>query len=64
MLVSRRWPAPMGYRVERILVRRDLRRPPVEMLTVKRGSYLVADCRTVAEVARYVDLATPAPEQS
>ena len=33
------------------------------MLRVKHGAYFVADCRTVAEVAALVDLATLVPEQ-
>jgi hypothetical protein len=53
---------PDGVRVERILVQRYLDRPPQEMLRVRRGSYLVADCSSVAEVARLVDLATLVPE--
>jgi hypothetical protein len=32
------------------------------MLRVCKDSYLVADCRTIEEVARIVDLATLAPE--
>ena len=44
--------SPDGYRVEQIAVQRDLRRPPKVMLRVRRGSYLVADWATVAEVAK------------
>jgi len=33
------------------------------MLRVRRGTYLVANCRTVEEVGRLVDLATLVPEQ-
>jgi hypothetical protein len=33
-----------------------------EMLRVRRGSYLIADCASVAEVAQLVDLATLVPE--
>ena len=54
---------PDGVRVERIQVQRHLDRPAREMLPVRRGSYLVADCATVAEVAQHVDLATLVPEQ-
>jgi hypothetical protein len=32
------------------------------MLRVRKGSYLIADCATVAEVARHVDLAALVPE--
>ena len=53
---------PDGVRVERIQVQRHLDRPAREML-LRRGSYLVADCATVAEVAQHVDLATLVPEQ-
>ena len=35
--------------------------PAREMLRVKHGTYFVADCRTVAEVAELVDLATLVP---
>ena len=53
---------PGGIVVEQVVVQRDLRRSPVPMLRVRHGSYFVADCRTVAEVARLVDLATLVPE--
>jgi hypothetical protein len=53
---------PDGVRVERILMQRHLDRPPLKMLPVRRGTYLVADCATVAEVAQHVDLATLVPE--
>jgi hypothetical protein len=33
------------------------------MLLVRHGTYYVADCATVEEVARYVDLASLVPEQ-
>ena len=49
---------PGGIVVEQIMVQRDLSRPPRQMLRVRRGSYYVADCRTVEEVGRLVDLAT------
>ena len=52
-----------GMRVERILVQRHFDRSAREMLRVRRGRYLVADCATVDEVARLVDLATLVPEQ-
>jgi len=55
--------SPDGYRVERILVRKTLDGPAREMLRVRHGTYVVADCRTVAEVARLVDLAALVPEQ-
>ena len=55
--------SPDGHRVERILVQRSLSRPPQEMLRVKHGTYLVADCATIAEVAQLVDLASLVPEQ-
>lgn len=50
--------SPDGVRVEQIVVHKHLNRPPKTMLRVRRGTYVVADCATVAEVARYVDLAT------
>lgn len=52
-----------GYRVEQITVQKHLSRPPKTVLRVRRGTYLVADCRTVEEVAQLVDLATLVPEQ-
>jgi hypothetical protein len=55
--------SPDGYRVEQVTVQKSLRRPPRPMLRVRRGTYFVADCATVAEVARHVDLATLVPEQ-
>jgi hypothetical protein len=54
---------PDGVRVERILVQRHLDRPAREMLRVRRGTYLITDCASVAEVAQHVDLATLVPEQ-
>ena len=54
---------PDGVRVERILVQRYLDRPAREMLRDRRGSYLVADCASVSEVAELVDLATLVPDQ-
>ena len=56
--------SPDGHRVERILVRKSLAGPAKEMLRVKHGSYFVADCATVAEVAHLVDLAALVPEHS
>lgn len=52
-----------GWRVEPVLVQRALTRPPRQMLRVRRGSYFVADCASVAEVAQHVDLASLVPEQ-
>jgi len=49
--------APGGYQVEQILLQRDLRRPAMPYLRVTRLGYWINDCRTVAEVATYVDLA-------
>jgi hypothetical protein len=54
--------SPDGYRVERILMQRSLRRPPRPYLRVTWRGYWIADCRTVAEVARLVDLATLAED--
>ena len=53
---------PDGILVEQVMVQRDLRRPPVPMLRVRHGSFYVADCRTVAEVAKLVDLAKLEPQ--
>jgi hypothetical protein len=47
-----------GVLVEQVLVQKSLRRPPIPMLRVRKGTYYVADCRSVAEVAKLVDLAT------
>jgi hypothetical protein len=49
---------PNGVRVEQVVVHKHLHLPPKTYLRVQRGSYFVADCATVAEVARLVDLAT------
>ena len=55
---------PDGYRVERIIVWNSLSGPPREMLRVKHGNYLVADCASIAEVvAVLVELVTLVPEQ-
>jgi hypothetical protein len=40
-----------------ILLQRSLRRPPRQYLRVTWRGYFVADCASVAEVARHVDLA-------
>jgi hypothetical protein len=50
--------SPEGVRVEQVVVHKHRDRPPKTFLRVKRGSYFVADCATVAEVAKLVDLAT------
>lgn len=55
--------SPDGYRVEQVTVQKSLHRPPRTMLRVRKGSYVLHDCATVAEVARLVDLATLVPEQ-
>jgi hypothetical protein len=55
--------SPDGHRVEQVLVQRLLSRPPKPYLRVRHGSYFVADCATVAEVAQLVDLASLVPEQ-
>ena len=49
--------------VEMVLVQKSLSRPPVEMLRVRHGSYVVIDCRSIDEVAAVVDLASLVPEQ-
>lgn len=54
---------PDGWRVEPVLVQVLLARPGRQMLRVKRGRYLVADCRSVEEVAKHVDLAELVAEQ-
>jgi hypothetical protein len=38
---------PDGIVVEHVMVQQDLRRAPTPMLRVRRGTYYVADCRTV-----------------
>ena len=48
---------PGGVVAEQVLVQKYLSWPPTQMLRVRRGSYCVADCATVAEVAWLVDLA-------
>jgi hypothetical protein len=54
--------SPDGYRVEQIVVQRSLRRPPRPYLRVTWRGHWVADCRSVAEVARYVDVSTLSEE--
>jgi hypothetical protein len=54
---------PGGVLVEQVMVQQDLRRPPTPMLRVRKGTYYVADCRSVADVAKLVDLAPLVPEQ-
>ena len=44
--------SPDGYRVEQVQVQKSLRRPPRTMLRVRKGSYLIRDCATVAEVSK------------
>lgn len=51
-----------GHRNERNPARRTLAGTAREMLRVKHGTYFVADCASVAEVAELVDLATLFPE--
>jgi hypothetical protein len=55
--------SPDGHRVEQVLVQWSLSRPPRAMLRVRHGTYYVADCSTVEEVAQYVDPASLVPEQ-
>jgi hypothetical protein len=55
--------SPDGHRVEQVLVQRSLRRPPKAYLRVRHGTYFVADCATVAEVAQLVDPASLEPER-
>ena len=47
-----------GFRVEQILVQRSLRRPPRPYLRVTWRGWFVADCATIFEVSKHVDLAT------
>jgi hypothetical protein len=54
--------SPDGYRVELIEVQRSLSRPPRPRLRVTWRGFWIADCRSVPEVARYVDLATLADQ--
>ena len=46
-----------GYRVEQSLLQPGLRCPPVPHLRIARLGYWIHDCRTVAQVATYIDLA-------
>ncbi len=55
---------PGGIHVEQVLVQKDLRRPPIPMLRVRKGTYFVSDWRSVAELAKLVDLASPEPQHS
>jgi hypothetical protein len=48
--------APGSYKVEQIVLQRDLRRPGRPYLRVTRGGYWIDDCASPAQVARYVDL--------
>ncbi len=50
-----------GMRVEQIQLQASPSRPPRTYLRVQHGRYLVAYCRSVAEVARHVDLASLVP---
>jgi hypothetical protein len=52
-----------SWRVEPVVVQVSLSRPGRQMLRVKRGPYWVADCRSVDEVAKHVDVASLVPEQ-
>jgi hypothetical protein len=55
--------SPDGYRVERILLQRSLRRPARPYLRLTwRGQY-IADCASPAQVARYLDLASLTDEE-
>lgn len=56
------WVSPDGVRVEPVLVQESLLRPPKTMLRVRKGTYYIADCATIAEVGHLVDLATLEPE--
>ena len=56
--------APGGYRVEQILLQRDLRRPAVPYLRVTRLGYWIHDCRSVAEVATHIHLAELVPDDA
>jgi hypothetical protein len=46
-------------RIEQVVVHKHLHPSPKSFLRVKRGRYFVADCATLDEVAKLVDLATP-----
>ena len=50
-----------GMRVEQIQLQASPSRPPRTYLPVQHGRYLVAYCRSVAEVARHVALASLVP---
>jgi hypothetical protein len=49
---------PDGYRVERGLLQRSLRRPPRPYLRVTWRGQWIADCASPAQVAAHVDLAS------
>ncbi|MEO3875480.1 transposase [Nonomuraea sp. B12E4] len=49
--MDRRWVGPDGYEVVGIM------RAGRQVLRVRQNGWLVADCMSVAEVARHVDLA-------
>lgn len=53
--------APDGRRVEPVRVQRPLSRPAT--CSGPQGTFFIADCATVAVVARHVDLAELVPEQ-
>ena len=52
-----------GYRVERILLQRSLRRPPRAYLRVTWRGRWIADCASPAQVAKHVDLASLTDEE-
>ena len=43
--------------VEQVLLQQSLSRPPKPYLRVRHGTYFVADCASIEEVAQLVDLA-------
>jgi hypothetical protein len=51
-----------GYRVERVVIQRSLHRPPRPYPRVTWRREWIADCVSVAEVARYVDVGTLSEE--
>jgi hypothetical protein len=57
------WSTPPACGSNQIQLQASPSRAPRTYLRLQHGRYLVAYCRTVAEVARHVDLATlePAP---
>jgi hypothetical protein len=54
---------PDGWGVVPVLIQVSLARPGRQVLRVTRGPYFVADCRSVEEVAKHVDLTELVPEQ-